>query len=388
LSECWITDVDYGVEQTVTVKANSKIGLTSGSSPSSKGTAFAVISADLGDNAACGVLSNNQAACWGPNASIYGRGAYGSPHRNTSGIDWIYTADYTPLQNVSKLSVSSHHGCASTTTGRVYCWGDNVTGEIGIPALRDGSLVNAPYAVEVSPAITDATDIVVGTDYYGGGFSCAVRTGGKVSCWGSNRFGTLGSGSDSVTKVLAPTEIPGLTGVSQLTTDGMTVCSRLTAGSVKCWGLEVGTNLYQKRYNFSPSVTPFTSGVDSVVAGNQHVCVSRSGVIDCIGRQVMNLNTTYFMQSQRRILGPASVQSFAQAAADTDCVVTQTNSFWCWGANTNRILRDGTFMPNEDPTQISTALPVSKAAISDGQVCVIPTRGGYECWGGWTDSLS
>ena len=387
-TSCWIGDVDYGIEQTITVRAGSKIGLTSGASQSRTATAFAVTSVDIGDNAACGVVSNGRAACWGPGSSVYGRGPSNSPHRRTTGFDWIYTADYTPLEGVSKLSVSNHHGCAVTNAGRVYCWGTNVMGEIGIPALRDGSLVNAPYAVEVSPAITDATDIFTMTDYYNNGISCAIRTGGKVSCWGSNRFGTLGIGTSSTNRAISATEISGLTGVTQLSSDGMTVCARLSTGAVKCWGADIGTNLYQSQFKYSPTSTTFTSGVDTIVVGYEHLCVSKSGVIDCLGLQTMNKGSTNFKPSPRRVTGPPSVRSFAQAASDTDCVVTDSNQLWCWGENGDRILRDGSSMDNEDPTQITTALPVSRAAVSGGEICAVPTRGGYECWGVWSETLS
>lgn len=51
--------------------------------------------------------------------------------------------------------------------------------------------------------ISDAEAIAVGS-----GHSCALRHGGRVSCWGRNSFGQLGDGTE--TNRAKPVEVVGL----------------------------------------------------------------------------------------------------------------------------------------------------------------------------------
>ncbi|MCC7537413.1 MAG: hypothetical protein IT379_14415 [Deltaproteobacteria bacterium] len=97
------------------------------------------------------------------------------------------------------LDVFFHHACAVRTDGRVVCWGANEHGQLG-----DGTTVDRAAPVEVG-GIADAVGVSVG--FY---HSCALVRGGEVWCWGHDGQGQLGAGDgeDHPTPVAAPALAP------------------------------------------------------------------------------------------------------------------------------------------------------------------------------------
>ena len=96
---------------------------------------------------------------------------------------------------VSKISVGTTHVCAVakdsavSTTGKVYCWGNNDYGQLGNKTNVD-SLV--PVAVDTTVGSALAGKSVVDVTA-GNGFTCALDTTGNVYCWGDNTYGQLGT---------------------------------------------------------------------------------------------------------------------------------------------------------------------------------------------------
>jgi alpha-tubulin suppressor-like RCC1 family protein len=66
--------------------------------------------------------------------------------------------------------------------------------------------------------------------------ACAVITGGHVACWGDNAYGQMGQGSTSTTVQKTPVVVPGLSGVTAVSTSGEHVCAVTGTGGVSCWG--------------------------------------------------------------------------------------------------------------------------------------------------------
>ena len=73
----------------------------------------------------------------------------------------------------------------------------------------------------------------------GGSHTCALLTGGTVTCWGINPFGQLGNATNNGTENAnpTPTAVAGLSGVTQITAGGYAhTCALLATGTVTCWG--------------------------------------------------------------------------------------------------------------------------------------------------------
>lgn len=74
------------------------------------------------------------------------------------------------------------HSCAATTSGAVACFGGfNIHGELGATTQ-----VSSDDPVSV-PGISDAIEVGAGSS-----FSCALRRGDRVTCWGQGSKGQLG----------------------------------------------------------------------------------------------------------------------------------------------------------------------------------------------------
>ncbi len=80
------------------------------------------------------------------------------------------------------LSAGLADNCAVDLSGRAYCWGWNKYGQLGDGTNHSRSLPVAVHSgLKFKPIAT-------------GTHTCGVA-GGKVYCWGSNAFGQLGNGT-------------------------------------------------------------------------------------------------------------------------------------------------------------------------------------------------
>jgi hypothetical protein len=115
--------------------------------------------------------------------------------------------------------VTGDHTCVARTDGSVWCWGSNRESGLGIgePAW---------YSVPVEvPGISDARRVIAGA-----GFSCAVRAGDRLSCWGNVLE------PDGVERLGAsvPQDIPAFAGATSLVGGGAVLCGTLRGGGLVC----------------------------------------------------------------------------------------------------------------------------------------------------------
>lgn len=103
------------------------------------------------------------------------------------------------------------HSCALLDDGRVRCfgqaggsWGDDVyaDGLFGVGAPTPPGVVHFEHAADVA-GISDARGLDITSIS-----TCVVRAGGRVSCWGDNRYGQLGDGTTTTREV--PVDVVGL----------------------------------------------------------------------------------------------------------------------------------------------------------------------------------
>jgi alpha-tubulin suppressor-like RCC1 family protein len=88
------------------------------------------------------------------------------------------------------------HGCALRVGGRVSCWGKDDRGQLG-PNATGTTGRNTPLGV---PLTGSASELAVGGDH-----NCAIVEG-AVWCWGQDDRGQLGAGAAGT----APQDIPAL----------------------------------------------------------------------------------------------------------------------------------------------------------------------------------
>lgn len=133
---------------------------------------------------------------------------------------------------VAAIAPGVRHTCALRTDGRVVCWGQNIFGALGDGTIESNAslLRTTPGALVDNSALGTAQQIAVSE-----GATCAVNTSGQLFCWGDNGQGELGVSSPRTgSPVLV--SIPGGSRVEQVSAGRLGFCARTAAQQVYCWG--------------------------------------------------------------------------------------------------------------------------------------------------------
>jgi hypothetical protein len=150
----------------------------------------------VGDAQACGLDTSAAAYCWGDNAN--GQLGDGTPDAYSDVPVRIDTAGVLAGKTLTQITAGWQHTCALDSAGRAYCWGmdtSSATGDLG-----DGDTINSavPVAVDASGVLAGKTLTQVSADGY---LTCAVDTAGAVYCWGDNLDGDLGDDGTALSDV-------------------------------------------------------------------------------------------------------------------------------------------------------------------------------------------
>ena len=142
-----------------------------------------------------------------------------------------------------KVIVGSEHTCALSLDGKVKCWGDNSSGQLGVGSnVRHGEL---PDTMGKNLPVVNLGSNVVAKDICAGrGYSCALTSDGRVKCWGGAGNGSLGQGrrisvgSDpsQMGDALPYTDLGADFKVSSLACGEYHSCAINQEGKAKCWG--------------------------------------------------------------------------------------------------------------------------------------------------------
>lgn len=249
---------------------------TGGAAPVTKplkvGTSAAWKQVAVGWSHACGVRTDGQLYCWGQNLrGQLGLGTTGAakptPQRVGTGSTW------------TSVVSGGWHSCAIRTDGTAWCWGDNALGGLGI-----GTTTTQPSPAQVGAA-TDWRSLSAS---FGG--TCGIRGSGDLYCWGKNRSGEVGDAT--TTDRTAPVKVSGSGWLAVAAGDGST-CALDATGRPWCWG----DNRYQQASTgaVSRAATPArrgtATGLTAIAAGWLHYCAVGSDVSCWGSNEVGQLGT-------------------------------------------------------------------------------------------------
>ncbi|MEM9531367.1 MAG: RCC1 repeat-containing protein [Pseudomonadota bacterium] len=336
-------------------------------------TGIAQVSA--GEYFQCAVSDAGAVQCWGDNydEQLGDLGTQEPPPFDLIAIEGLQSG-------VASVSAGTDHACAALTDGTARCWARNPGGELG-----DGSQADRYPPVAVS-GVAETAAIEAG-----GTFSCAREgVGNTLLCWGQNDFGQLGDNNPLFRRM--PTQVLGLTGpVSDLTTGSLHSCALLNNGQVRCWGsnrsgqLGDGTEVPRR----APVVTTGLPGIESVDAGGAHTCaLSGSGQTYCWGRNNAGQvgNGSFALME---VLAPALVVEMEDVQVTSisagqfhTCAATANNLARCWGSNLdNQLAAINLGFAAEPLTVPNLAGTVLGTVAGGGHSCAIRTGGELRCWG-------
>ena len=282
-----------------------------------------------------------------------------------------------PVENIFEVALGLQHSCARKTDFTVKCWGDDSRGQTGTGGTADGGLLATPQAV----GINDAIKIASGQNH-----TCVVRKSGKVSCWGDNQDGQLGNGQTNA-RSPTPVDVKSIGDAVAVACGASFSCALRSGGGVACWGNGLGGQLGNGAKQLQPAPGPVSNLSDAIAisAGESHACaVKATGKLVCWGDGV---NGQLGTGDQMERTTPAPVQALdsivvVAAASRSTCALKKAGGVFCWGANEIGQLGSGaaSTSPNPSPTVVSG---LDAIAIWGGtnHACAVKRGGAVVCWG-------
>jgi alpha-tubulin suppressor-like RCC1 family protein len=259
---------------------------------------------------------------------------------------------------VLALGAGLHHTCAVTSDGRLYCWGMNDQGQLGVStAPMSHSLV--PIAVDDA---TDWTAISIADDHV-----LALKAGGALYAWGTNTYGELGTGDTLGRR--APALVSE--GWRVLAAGAEHSCAIRDTGALFCWGYggrgQLGLGVLAN-YLDPQEVSPGSRW--SSVAAFDHTCaIDDAGALHCWGRndsgQTGSPATMSEVTRPTRV-GTDSDWTAVAAGRSHTCGLRAGGALHCFGSNASGQLGRGAPSATLDPTPAPVSGDLAFAAISAG----------------------
>lgn len=254
---CW------GVDYQRSVRANSMIlstkpFLVEGLPP--------VALSDLGFDHQCAISNAGDVWCWGGNSC--GEIGCGDTDTHAEPVQVLYVYD------VIALSTGVNNTCVILEWGQLSCWGsDNPTGAGGGAFIYEST---EPLVFGIKE-LGEFVDVANGRN-----FACGIRTSGKVTCWGSNYMGQLGSDELRLGDGLVGIgEVDGITDAEDIDLGLFHGCA-VQQGKVICWGV---FDITTTKLPFS---VPGINNATRVGTGNLFNCAVDAGQVVCWGEAKLN----------------------------------------------------------------------------------------------------
>ena len=214
----------------------------------------------------CALTTAGVVKCWGSN----GQSQLGGGTSNSS-----IPVTVSGLGTVAEIALGGYHSCAVTTSGAAMCWGYNYYGQLG-----DNTTVTKATPVQVIGLGSGIKSMAAGVEH-----TCALNTSGGISCWGANGYGRLGNGTSTASN--SPVAVTALaSGVVAITAGSYHTCAVSTGGAMTCWGYnlygQVGDNTTVNK--LTPiAVNGLGAGVTSISAGFNYTCALVGNGAKCWG---------------------------------------------------------------------------------------------------------
>ena len=296
--------------------------LTDRISPVAAGGVSLVGSVSAGAAHSVAVRTDGLLYTWGNNA----RGQLGDNGTSAQRSSAFTVAAFTTSNRAVSASAGGAHTLACTADGKVWSWGDNSKGQLGVAT----STAMRSLPAQVS-GLTDVISVAAGDLH-----SLALKTDGTVWAWGDNTDGQLGDGTTTLRT--APVQVAGLSDIVQVSAGTNFSVARRADGTVWAWGRNDAGQLGDGSTTARAVAVQVQglSSVWSVCAGDTHALALKSdGSVWGWGS-----NTKGELGSTLPLLRtvPAPVLSAANGVAlgaglHRSGFVDTTGAVHCWGDN-------------------------------------------------------
>lgn len=394
---------------TATLTVADDKGATGSSSVTITASNVTVIGVATGSAYSCALLSNGIVKCWGINSS----GQLGNGTNTNSNTPILVSG----INNAISVTAGGNTSCVLISDSSVKCWGNNWFGQLG-----NGTNTDSNTPVLVSELNNAANSSTVGFGFFA--LTCASLSNRSIKCWGANRSGQLGIGSNSefgncffgdvgYSCSRIPVDVSGISNAIHVSSGGAYACAILSDNTIKCWGsngrgqLGVGTNTGPEicgRFASShacSSVPVSVAGINNatiISTGLYHSCVVLSDrTAKCWGENnsgQLGIGTDSGPETCLDIYtSPISCSTVPVIVSGIDsavgisngyshsCVVLSNGSVKCWGNNSAGQLGDGTKSISSTPVFVSGINNAIGVSAGNNHTCALLSDATVKCWG-------
>ena len=177
--------------------------------------------------------------------------------------------------------------------------------------------------------------------------SCGIATTGEAYCWGENRYGQLGNGTQTSG---GPVLVSGGHTFKSIGVGQELSCALATDGVGYCWG--------------------------NAASGGLGIGPATDTCYDALGR-----NGAPCAKVPTPLAGGHTFASIDVGIAYGACGLTPTGDAFCWGDNGSGELGDGTTTSRDAPVAVSGGLTFSAISAGMTHSCGLALDGSLYCWG-------
>ncbi|MFH0879099.1 MAG: RCC1 repeat-containing protein, partial [Lentisphaerota bacterium] len=262
----------------------------------------------------------------------------------------VSTATQVPIANdpfFMEVDASLTHSLALDEEGKVYTWGSNINGDLGLGT--SGNNVASPLQMSGLPPMRK-----IATGYF---HSLGIAQNGRLWTWGSGWDGQLGVGAASTGYKPMATRLDQVIGIAAGTRHSVALKSD---GTVWAWGLntcgQVGNNT---QGNNLALPTQVLANAQAVAAGfSCTYALMNDGTVMAWG-----LNDTGQLGNGTRVnqkiptLVPGLTEVVKLAAYGNGAMALKADgSLWIWGGNGNGQLGDNGVVDSLVPIPVAGAM--------------------------------
>lgn len=223
----------------------------------------------------------------------------------------------------------------------------------------------------------------------GSSFSLGIRANGTLWAWGDNSNGQLGDGTTTSRRF--PIQVGTATNWRQVSAGKSHVVATTTNGNLWAWGLntsgQVGNSTLVQRT--TPTQIGSLNTWAWAVAGNSHsVAVRTNGSLfawgaNTSGQVGQGYTSDYFATPVQ--VGTAMTWQAAgtalHAGGDFTLALSNDNTLWSWGLNTNGQLGNGTTTTSTAPAQVGSLNTWSRVTAGAAFSAALRSDGALWSWG-------
>jgi alpha-tubulin suppressor-like RCC1 family protein len=303
--------------------------------------------------------------CWGANSLGQGGHAGSVDQPDPTEAD-------TDVTGWDALAAGNVHTCG-IAGGVLYCWGGNGYDQLGLG--NDDDPLPTPQQVGGE---TNWESISTGVFH-----TCGIRDGGRLFCWGANPDGRLGVGDTNPRDLPAEVDMGGARWIA-VAAGGSHSCGIRVDGSLWCWGYS-GSGQTGGPSSDEPQMVD-AGPWREVMAGNTHSCgVTEDDELFCWGEDSRGQRGDGPGNGAGTVVQIGAGEAWdtvARGVGDHTCARTLAGDLHCWGESGDGQIGDGELVDEHAPQQVPGGAGWTAVAAGGDRTCGI--RGGdLLCWGGW-----